>query len=237
MFTYKGIFKAVKNVYTKETYRGVSLTTVQNFRGDVFYPIPAAVIVSRHKKDRGEHISKTKGIPELVYIHEDLYQSIRDLYEGIEPKDETDEMMLDETLLGVSLAAMQKVGRTTARKVWLKEFTWSLRHTWASVYYIMTGGNLKSLADAGGWTSVDIPFKHYVAVMSERDAYNIVKDYHIYLDPELFNVSKEIEHRVLYPPAVRPPAAGEPTLLVSRKQLAIEIAEEVNKQRELEKLK
>jgi hypothetical protein len=52
-----------------------------------------------------------------VYIHEDLYQSIHDLYEGIEPKDETDEIMLDKTLLGVSLEAMQKVGRTTARKV------------------------------------------------------------------------------------------------------------------------
>jgi hypothetical protein len=230
MFTYNDIFEAVRNVYTKEMYRGVPLTAVENFRGDVFYPIPAAVIVAHHKKDRGEQISKTKGMPELVYIHEDLYQSIYDLYEGIKPKDKTDETMLDKTLLGVSLEAMQKVGRTTARKVWLKEFTWSLRHTWASVYYIMTGGNLKSLADAGGWTSVDIPFKHYVAVMNERDAYDIVKDYHIYLDPELSSVSKEIEHRVLYPTDT-----GGKIFSVSPAQITADIRE-IAKQ-ELEKQK
>jgi hypothetical protein len=40
MFTYNDIFEAVRNVYAKETYRGVPLTTVQNFMGDVFYPSP-----------------------------------------------------------------------------------------------------------------------------------------------------------------------------------------------------
>jgi hypothetical protein len=101
----------------------------------------------------------------------------------------------------------------------------------------MTGGNLKSLADAGGWTSVDIPFKHYVAVMNERDAYDIVKDYHIYLDPELSSVSKEIEHMVLYPSAARHPTdTGEATPLVSPAQMAADIQKEIAKL-ELGKLK
>ena len=227
MFTYRDIFDAVKAVKAGERLRGKRLATSENFLGDVFYPIPAVEIVMKHKAELGEKISKTKGVAEFVYIHEELYRSILDLYNAAKPG-------LDDTLLGVSIFAMRKVGDVVQRKMRLPDFTWSLRHTWASVYYLMSGGNLKAVATAGGWRSTDIPFRHYIEVMTTRDAYRIVRDYHIYILSELSDAAREVERTIKYPAAPRlPPTVEGDRITLTTEQLASMIREEV--QRALEK--
>ena len=135
MFTYRDIFDAVKDFRKSDM--------PENFLGDVFYPIPAVQIVKRHKEEIGEKISKTKGVAKIVYIHAGLYNDILNLYNEARPP-------LDSTLLGVSQTGMRKAGYTIKKRTRMDVFTWSLRHTWASVYYIVSGGNLKAVATAGG---------------------------------------------------------------------------------------
>jgi integrase len=227
MFTYRDIFDAVKAVEAGERFRGKKLATTTNFLGDVFYPIPAVGIVMRHKEELGEKISKTKGVSEFVYIHEELYRDILDLYNDARPN-------LDATLLGISIVGMRKVGDVVKRKMQLENFTWSLRHTWASAYYIMTGGDLKAVATAGGWRSTDIPFRHYIEVMTTRDAYRIVRDYHIYILDKLSDVAREVERTIKFPAAPHlPPTMEGDRITLTTEQLASMIREEV--QRALEK--
>lgn len=223
MFTYRDIFDDVKDVKAGERVRGKRLATSTNFLGDVFYPIQAVRIVKKHKAELGEKISKTKGVAEFVYIHEELYRDIYDLYNAVKPG-------LDTTLLGVSRSALDKVGNVVKKKMQLQNFTWSLRHTWASVYYLMSGGNLKAVATAGGWASTDIPFRHYIEVMTKLDAYRIIRDYHIYLAPELSDAAREIKRAISAPSAPRLAHGVEgETITITTDQLASMIQAEVKR--------
>jgi integrase len=217
MFTYRDVFDAVKAFQKPGVYRGGEAAVPTNFLGDTFYPIQAVQIVKRHKEEIGEKISKTKGVAKVVYIHDGLYNDILNLYKEARPP-------LDSTLLG-----MRKVGDTIKKRMRMDILTWSLRHTWASVYYIMSGGNLKAVAKAGGWSSTDIPFRHYIEVMTTSDAYNIVKDYHIYLPPELADAAREIERTIISPAAPRVAPGEGGAITVTPGQLAAIVREEVQR--------
>ena len=216
MLTYRDIFDAVKD------FQASGSDMPENFLGDRFYPIRAVQIVKRHKEDIGDKISKTKAIAKNVYIHESLYKDILNLYNDARP-------LLDSTLLGISQAGMQRAGITIKKRMWMENFTWSLRHTWASTFYVMSGGNLKAVADAGGWKSTAIPFRHYIEVMTPTDAYNIMKKYHIYLPPELDDAAREIERSVISPAAPRLMPGVEGTITLTAAQLSAMIREEVER--------
>ena len=83
-----------------------------------------------------------------------------------------------------------------------------------------------------GGDSTDAPFRHYIEVMTTRDAYSIIKKYHIYLPPELSDVAREVEHTILYPTAPRlTPTAEEYKIKISvtPEQLTTMIREEVQR--------
>lgn len=221
MFTYRDIFDSIESFQSSKRRSGEGAMS-ENFLGDMFYPIPALSIVKRHKEEIGDKISKTKAVAKIVYIHDGLYNDILNLYNEARPQ-------LDSTLLGVSQTGMRKVGNTIKQRMWMEKFTWSLRHTWASAFYVMTGGNLKAVANAGGWKSTAIPFRHYIEVMTTSDAYHIVKKYHIHIPPELNTVAWEIERTVLSPAAPRPTPGVEGAITVTPAQLAEMIRAEVER--------
>lgn len=157
--------------------------------GEEFCKIAAYEKIEEHKSRVGEEIKK-KLPASYIYIHSDLYSDIVDWCEhrGLEPEDR---------IMRMSIGALRDQARRIKERSGLRKFTWSIRHTWASVVYQMVGdAGLAALVEMGGWQSEAMPLQHYIALMSSEEAYRIVKKYHIYLPPSQVSRYIEIQQRV-----------------------------------------
>ncbi|NIA10541.1 MAG: hypothetical protein GWP10_12625, partial [Nitrospiraceae bacterium] len=157
--------------------------------GYKFCVIPAIEAVEEHKASVEEEIKK-KMPPTEIYIDMKLYDDIHEWCDrmGLGPKDK---------IMPITLAALRDEGGAIKNRAGLKRFSWSIRHTWASVVYAMVGdAGLPVLVKFGGWESASMPLMHYVETMSPEEAYRIVKEYRIYLPPEYLKRYGDVEKRV-----------------------------------------
>jgi integrase len=164
-------------------------TVIDPLFGEEFCKISAYEAVEAHKEAIEEEITK-KLPPSYIYIHSDLYSDIVDWCErrGLEPGDR---------IMRMSIGALREQGRRIKERSGLRNFTWSVRHTWASVMYQMVGDTgLAALVEMGGWRSEAMPLQHYISQISPEEAYRIVKEYHIYLPASQASRYIEIQQRV-----------------------------------------
>jgi len=144
--------------------------------GERFCRLDSYAIIEAHKTEIEEEIKKK--IPaEYVYIHFDLYSDIMAWCEdrNLKPWD---------TVMRMGMPALRDQARRIKDRSGVPNFTWSLRHTWATVVYQMVGdAGMAALVKMGGWQSAAMPLQHYIELMSPEGAYKIVKKYHIYLPP------------------------------------------------------
>ncbi|RJS69053.1 hypothetical protein CW696_07700 [ANME-2 cluster archaeon] len=151
--------------------------------------IPAIEAVEEHKSEVEEELKK-KMPPSEIYIDMNLYNDIKEWCErmGLGPRDR---------IIPASIAAVRDEGRAIKNRAGLPKFSWSIRHTWASVVYAMVGDvGLPTLVKFGGWESASMPLMHYVEVMRPEEAYKIAKEYRIYLPKEYTKRYGEIERDV-----------------------------------------
>lgn len=82
------------------------------------------------------------------------------------------------------------------RRTGIEDFTWySFRDTFASVYYNIVG-KLKPLTKRGGWEeSGKIPLQYYIDSMDDKEALDIARDFHIYIEPEHRGRVSDIQRR------------------------------------------
>jgi integrase len=144
--------------------------------GEKFCRLDSYAIIEAYKSGIDEEIKKK--IPaEYVYVHFDLYSDIIEWCEKrhLEP---------DDRVMQMGMPALRDQARRIKERSGLPKFTWSLRHTWATVMYQMVGdAGMAALIKMGGWQSAAMPLQHYIELMSPEEAYKIVKKYHIYLPP------------------------------------------------------
>lgn len=144
--------------------------------GETFCRIESYASIEAHKSEIEEEIRK-KIPPDYVYIHIDLYD---DIVAWCEKK----HLKPEDTVMRMGLPALRDQSRKIKERSGLTKFTWSLRHTWATVLYRMVGdAGMAVLVKMGGWKSAAMPLGHYIELMSPEEAYKIVKKYHIYLPP------------------------------------------------------
>lgn len=209
-------------------------TTVTSALGDKYYPISALRAVAYEKELIKDEI-EDKMVAETIYIHEDLYDEIKDwckekegredyyerevrrfLLDSIEQtireifKGEPEERIKSEVEKKIKEVVKEKLRRIIPAEMrtirseeqWIRkrtgieDFTWyAFRDTFASVYYSIVK-LLKPLTKRGGWEEAGrIPLNYYIANMDEKEALDIVRDYHIYIEPEFRGNIEKIQRR------------------------------------------
>lgn len=142
------------------------------------------------------------------FLLKDIEKRTRDRFEG-EPEERIEEEtekkikeLVDGKLRRIIPAEMRSF---RSEELWIrkrtgiKDFTWySFRDTFASVYYNITK-DLKALTKRGGWEeSGKIPLQYYIDTMDEKEALDIARDYHIYIEKIFHGRVEEIQRRA-YP--------------------------------------
>lgn len=157
--------------------------------GYKFCVVPSIEAVEEHKAEIGEEIKKKMPAGE-VYIDMTLYNDIKEWCDrmGLGPNDR---------IMPMTIGSLRDQGKAIKNRAGLAKFSWSIRHTWASVVYAMVGDvGLPTLVKLGGWESASMPLMHYVETMQPEEAYRIAKEYRIYLPPEYIKRYGEVEKHV-----------------------------------------
>lgn len=150
-----------------------------------YYQISARQILEREKMKIGEEVRR-KFPPDFVYISESLRNEIIDWCKS-NKLSSTGYIFKDFKLL----ESYDEHIRSRRNKPYIKSRLKSkkkyllvgLRHTWASVIYSVTGGDVGELMDLGGWADDATVLKVYRSSMDESEAFKIAKNWEMYLPP------------------------------------------------------
>jgi len=163
-----------------------------------YYEIPAKKIVEREKILSGGVLS-SKDVADYIYLPVSLVDDLKDYieYHKLKEKDRLFGKGFSERNLQTIASEISPI-----LKQWgISKFSfYDFRHTFASVLYNMGYVREKvrdEVRKRGGWESTSkVPFDVYIDLMKPKDAYEIAKDYNIYIDPLTYDkgeVEKTIE--------------------------------------------
>ncbi len=148
-----------------------------------YYQIAAREVLEREKMNIGEEVRK-KFPPDFLYISESLRNEI---INWCKSNKLTSTGYIFKNF--VTLDAYDMHIRRRRNKPYIqarlkskqKYMLTGLRHTWASVIYAVTNGDVGALLDLGGWTEDATALKVYRASMDESEAFKIAKNWEVYL--------------------------------------------------------
>lgn len=150
-----------------------------------YYQIAARQILGREKRKIGEEVGK-KFPPDFTYISESLRNEIIKWCES-NKLPSTGYIFKDFINLGSVDDHIRRKRKNPKIQSLLKSkqkyMMVGLRHTWASVIYSVTGGDVGELLDLGGWAEDTTALKVYRQSLDEKEAFKIAKKWEIYLPP------------------------------------------------------
>ncbi len=162
-----------------------------------FYPIFFRNMLTREKLKIKETIT-VKGVPEAVYISENLKNDIKTWCDenkltgtGYVFKDFV-AFINFKTFIRRRKKSPNIISRLKHKDV--KYILYGLRHTWTSVMYAVTK-DIGDLIDLGGWAGVTIPLTVYRNSMKTCDALAIAKKWEVYLPPDKKDDVLELQGR------------------------------------------
>lgn len=134
--------------------------------------------VRREKESRGESIH-LKYPPEFIYISKGFYEDLVEFWNQMNwPEDA-------KIFKGDTDSYYKQIAKLSAYTGIPKLTRYSFRHTWATVVYQATNHDVHLVEKLGGWSPgsarSSIPFEHYVKIMSEREALQIVEEFDVYI--------------------------------------------------------
>lgn len=148
-----------------------------------YYQIAARQILGREKRKIGEEVGR-KFPPDFVYISESLRNEIIKWCES-NKLPSTGYIFKDFINLGSVDDHVRRKRNSPKIQSLLKSkqkyMMVGLRHTWASVIYSVTSGDVGALLDLGGWTEDATVLRVYRTSLDESEAFKIAKNWNIYL--------------------------------------------------------
>lgn len=166
-----------------------------------FYQIAARQVLEREKGNIGEEVDK-KFPPDFVYISESLRNDIKKWCNS-NKLPSTGHIFKDFILLhSIDLHIRRRRNNPKIRSILKstqKYLFVGLRHTWASVIYSVTGGDVGVLLDLGGWAEDATALKVYRHSFEDDEigAFKIAKKWEIYLPPSKKTTIERIQAGVV----------------------------------------